>query len=96
MRRLASPLLITIYIILWRASSNILASETIYTVFLPTILKAPIYYISPNGDNSSGDSWETAWNELDQIDWNVISPSSIIYIDGGTEQMVYQTGLLLW
>lgn len=52
------------------------------------------YYVSKNGNNSDGLSWETAWNELDQIDWRVIAPNSYILLDGGVEQMVYQTPLI--
>ncbi|MCI0714048.1 MAG: hypothetical protein L0154_28085 [Chloroflexi bacterium] len=51
------------------------------------------YYVSRAGDNTDGLSWATAWNELDQINWEVIGPGDVIYLDGGVEQMVYETAL---
>lgn len=41
------------------------------------------YYVSKNGNNTDGRSWETAWNELDQILWGEIKPGDTILIDGG-------------
>lgn len=49
------------------------------------------FYVSRQGNNSNGSSWETAWNELDQIDWSKIGPGDVIYLDGGTDQMTYHT-----
>jgi len=53
------------------------------------------FYISKNGDNSDGRSWATAWNEMDQVQWNQIIPQRGDYltIDGGTSRMVYKTPL---
>lgn len=51
------------------------------------------FYISKLGDNSDGRSWDTAWNELDQIDWSQIGPGDVILIDGGTDNMQYETAL---
>ena len=54
------------------------------------------YFVSVNGDNSDGLTWDTAWNELDQIDWEVIRPGDRISLDGGQsnqEPMVYRTTL---
>ncbi len=42
-----------------------------------------IYYVSRTGSNGDGQSWATAWNELDQIDWSVVQPGDTIQIDGG-------------
>ncbi len=42
-----------------------------------------IFYVSATGDNSDGLTWDTAWNELDQINWGVVVPGSVVYIDGG-------------
>lgn len=52
-----------------------------------------LYYVSKSGNNSNGHSWATAWNELDQINWNAIKPGSLILIDGGAKEMVYRTSL---
>jgi hypothetical protein len=49
------------------------------------------YFVSKNGNNSSGLSWATAWNELDQINWSKIQPGDTIFIDGGASGMTYNT-----
>src|SRR4051812_16823759 len=51
------------------------------------------YYVSKTGNNANGTSWATAWNELSQINWNVIQPGDTILIDGGASQMVYASTL---
>ena len=75
-------------------------------VFLPMIGSAPprnaaegaaitgsLFYVSRNGNNSNGRSWATAWNELDQIEWNQVRPGDGIIIDGGSQSMTYRTTL---
>lgn len=55
-----------------------------------------VYFVSTGGDNTDGRSWETAWNELDQIDWAVLQPGDMVYLDGGgavSTPMVYRTPL---
>jgi hypothetical protein len=60
----------------------------------PTVTPVPpTYYVSKAGSNADGKSWATAWNELDQIDWNVIQPGDTILLDGGPTEMVYNTTL---
>lgn len=63
--------------------------------YLPVISFGNVYYVSRLGSNANGRSWATAWNELDQIDWNVVQPGSLILLDGGNTQMVYTTPLVL-
>lgn len=41
------------------------------------------WYVSKNGDNSTGLSWAHAWNEMDQWDWAAIAPGDLINVDGG-------------
>jgi hypothetical protein len=53
--------------------------------------EAATFYVSQDGDDSTGQSWAAAWNELDQIDWAVVTPGSIVLIAGGT----YHTTLSL-
>ena len=53
------------------------------------------YYVSKNGDNSDGKSWNTAWNEMDQIQWSLVSPGDTIYLDGGKTEMVYTTTMTI-
>ena len=42
-----------------------------------------IFFVSLEGNNTDGKSWETAWNELDQIQWVEVNPGDIITIAGG-------------
>lgn len=51
------------------------------------------YYVSKYGSNGDGLSWATAWNELDQINWSVVQPGDIVYLDGGSSEMVYSSTL---
>jgi hypothetical protein len=44
------------------------------------------WYVSRNGNNSAGDSWSNAWNELSAIKWSSVQPGDTIWIDGGTTQ----------
>jgi hypothetical protein len=63
--------------------------------FLPIIFQpSTTFYVSKLGNNSDGLSWGTAWNELDQIDWNLMQPGGTIYIDGGNSTMTYSTTML--
>lgn len=76
-----------------------------YKVYLPLVCRsgsatptttptAPTtYYVSKMGSNADGRSWVTAWNELDQINWDVINPGDTILLDGGPTGMVYTTTL---
>jgi len=52
-----------------------------------------LFYVSKSGNNRGGESWASAWNELDQINWNRVLPGSLILIDGGRTEMVYSTTL---
>ena len=56
-------------------------------------LYATDYYVSPGGSNADGLSWQSAWNELGSINWTVIQPGDTIYLDGGSSEVIYQTGL---
>ncbi len=42
------------------------------------------FYVSPDGANTDGRSWASAWTELDQIDWASVEPGDRIEIGGGT------------
>lgn len=59
----------------------------------PTPAEATDYFVSRQGDNSQGTSWQTAWNELDQIAWDKIQPGDTIFLDGGDTSMGYRTTL---
>ncbi|MEM7333977.1 MAG: hypothetical protein AAF490_17970 [Chloroflexota bacterium] len=68
-------------------------TETPLPTTEPTAVPRQTFYVSPSGSNEDGLSWETAWSELDQIDWAQIEPADLILLDGGDEQMVYETTL---
>jgi hypothetical protein len=53
------------------------------------------YYVSKNGNNGDGKSWQTAWNELSQINWSVIQPGDTILLDGGRQSMTYTTAMTI-
>ena len=53
------------------------------------------FYVSRNGSNFDGLSWDTAWNELDQIHWASVEPGAVIYIDGGSDEMRYETEMVI-
>lgn len=57
------------------------------------VLGGETFYVSRKGENENGRSWQTAWNELDQIDWRIITPGSTILVDGGNVQMTYESEL---
>lgn len=54
---------------------------------------AAVYYVSKRGSNQGGTSWQSAWNELNQIDWSVVDPGDTILIDGGSLEMTYTTSM---
>jgi len=53
------------------------------------------HYVSKNGNNSNGNSWANAWNELDQIEWNNVQPGDFIFIDGGSDSMSYTSRITI-
>lgn len=57
--------------------------------------KASTYYVSPDGNNTDGLTYQTAFNELDQIKWNSLNSAGGIHlvIDGGVNGLVYFTPL---
>lgn len=59
--------------------------------FLPPSLTRKDYHVSKTGSNGNGLSWNQAWNELDQINWNAVQPGDTIYIDGGDTSVTYTT-----
>jgi hypothetical protein len=46
-------------------------------------MNTTIFYVSKEGNNTDGKSWETAWNEVDQIRWENVRPGDTIMISGG-------------
>lgn len=65
-------------------------------IYFPVITSAGrTFYVSKTGSNADGTSWATAWNELDQINWAAIRPGDRILLDGGSNQMLYESTLTL-
>jgi hypothetical protein len=76
-----------------RASSPTTSSPTVSTPIY-TVLEAS-FYVSRIGSNADGKSWETAWNELDQIQWEKVQAGDVILIAEGeyhTNMVVGQSG----
>jgi hypothetical protein len=71
----------------------VLAFFCYITLTYPAAAKAASYYVSPSGSNQNGQSWATAWNELNQINWSVIQPGDVINLDGGLSSVTYHTTL---
>ncbi|MEO8285689.1 MAG: right-handed parallel beta-helix repeat-containing protein [Chloroflexota bacterium] len=74
-------------------TSNILVVEG--TSSRPTTGSARTFYVSKTGNNTAATSWNTAWNELNQINWPSLRPGDTILIDGGSKQMIYTTPLVV-
>ena len=48
------------------------------------------WYVSKSGNNAGdGKTWSTAWNDFAKINWTLIKPGDVIYLDGGTNGMLY-------
>lgn len=58
-------------------------------------VEAKNYYVSPSGSNGDGSNWKQAWNELDQINWNLIEAGDTVVIDGGRRSTTYHTRLVI-
>lgn len=54
-----------------------------------SVSAASTYYVSKSGNNEDGQSWQSAWNELNQINWNIIQQGDTIVLDGGTTACSY-------
>lgn len=57
--------------------------------------EAKTYYVSPSGSNGDGSCWKQAWNELDQINWNLIEAGDTVVLDGGRCRTTYHTRLVI-
>lgn len=53
--------------------------------------RAGSFYVSKSGNNSGGTSWASAWNELNQVNWNAVGTGSTLYIAAGTYNTCFQT-----
>ncbi len=71
------------------------SQPTSVTTAQPTRMPIPErrHYVSKLGSNLDGESWTSAWNELDQINWQMVQPGDAILIDGGDTEMIYESTL---
>jgi hypothetical protein len=74
-------------------TATVLPTLTPKSTVTPT--SGNIFYVSKNGNNGDGLSWQTAWNELNQINWSRIQPGDTILLDGSSTRMVYTTTLTI-
>lgn len=58
----------------------------------PIKTNKPSFYVSKEGNNADGRSWNTAWNELDHIRWEEIEPGDTIMIKGGEYHTMIAVG----
>lgn len=56
---------------------------------------AKVFYISPGGDGTTGNTWGKAWKSPGQIDWNAVNAGDQLVLDGGTAGITYETELLV-
>lgn len=72
-----------------------IAFSLFFLILLPNFFgvhAAGTWYVSKLGNNSNGNSWAEAWNELNQINWSAINPGDTVFIDGGTTACNPPTG----
>jgi hypothetical protein len=68
-----------------------LAASLALTLSQANSAEAKNFYVSKKGNNTSGDSWATAFNELNKIKYSLINPGDTVFIEGG----VYKTPLVI-
>jgi hypothetical protein len=84
------------YNLLYRTFTNLTAITFVAIFFFfATVIQAnaATFYVSKSGNNQNGQSWGSAWNELNQINWSAVNPGDTIFLDGGASSMTYTTTL---
>ena len=74
-----------------------LSAALVLTLAGASLVEAKSLYVSKAGNNADGLTWQSAWNELDQIDWNKVEVNDEIFIDGGAYggSMTYRKPLII-
>jgi hypothetical protein len=63
-------------------------------LFLSLPLYATNWYVDKNASGSNnGTSWTNAWESFSTINWGSVQPGDIVFISGGTDSTVYNSGL---
>jgi hypothetical protein len=78
-----------------RIAPQVLLSAALLFGLSASAAKASTYYVSRDGNNTDGLTYQTAFNELDQIKWKSLNPAGGIQlvIDGGINGLNYFTPL---
>ncbi|HEX5416827.1 MAG TPA: hypothetical protein VFZ25_14265, partial [Chloroflexota bacterium] len=68
------------------ASDNGTRANVVLAVTAPATVTGSghSWFVSRNGNNSTGNSWANAWNELSAIQWGSVQPGDTIWLDGGS------------
>lgn len=76
-----------LYVFFTSACGELTPPPPTISVLTPTSIPTPhqqsTFYVSQAGKNTNGTSWNTAWNELNQIQWEEVQPGDTIVIAGG-------------
>lgn len=56
---------------------------------------ARAFYVSPQGDGTTGQDWAKAWQDPAKIDWTQVNPGDQIVLDGGPSGITYETGFTI-
>ncbi len=78
-----------------RKGALTLALSSLAVLTFQSEAMAKAFYVSPNGDGSTGANWKTAWQAPDKIDWNQVNAGDQIILDGGTTGITYQSELVV-
>lgn len=74
--RIGIAILLVIFLLV---SASMLCSGAAYTT----------NYVSLTGNGTAGTNWATAWTHPTRINWSVVTPPCVIWIDGGPGGMDY-------
>jgi len=53
-------------------------------LFFANAALAANWYVRPSGGSGAGTNWTAAWNNLNGINWGLVSPGDTIWVAGGT------------
>lgn len=76
------------------STPSVVATSTVLATGTAVVIAGPVHYVSKLGNNSDGNSWASAWNELASINWSVVRSGDTVVVDGGVSQMTYTTELI--
>lgn len=82
---------------IYRAAATNSIGNSAYTTWTFIPPKTPVgtwttYYVSTNGSgngNFTGTNWANAWAGLGAINWPILNPGDVVYVDGGASGITY-------